>query len=72
MIHKSEVDEINKGTAELCLYKADSLVMLTHGVGASSAACLLSALNYNSVYVCGISAGGNEQSAEDHLARRRD
>lgn len=34
------------------LYKADSLVMLTHSVGASSAARLLSALTYNTVYVC--------------------
>ncbi len=72
MIHKSEVDEVNKRTAELWLYKADSLVMLTHSVGASSAAHLLSALTYNTVYVCGVPAGGNEQSAEDHLARRRD
>lgn len=72
MTHKSEVDEVNKRTAELCLYKADSLVMLTHSAGASSAARLLSALTYDSVYVCGIPAGGDEQSAEDHLARRRD
>ncbi len=72
MIHKSEVDEVNKGTAELWLYKADSLAMLTHSVGASSAVSLLSALTHNTVYVCGTAAGGNEQSAEDHLARRRD
>lgn len=72
MIHKSEVNVINKRTAELWLYKADSLVMLTHSVGASSAACLLSALTYNILYACGMPAGGNEQSAEDHLARRRD
>lgn len=72
MIRKSEVEEVNERAAELWLYKADSLVMLTHSVGDSSAASLLSALTYNTVYVCGIAAGGNEQSAEDHLARRRD
>lgn len=72
MIHKSEVGEVNKGSAELWLYKADSLEMLTHSVGASSAVSLLSALTFNAVYVCGVAAGGNEQSAEDHLARRRD
>lgn len=37
MIHMSEVDEVNKRTAELLLYKADSLLMLTHSAGASSA-----------------------------------
>lgn len=68
----SEVDEVNKRTAELWLYKADSLVMLTHSVGASSAVSLLSAFTHNTVYVCGMAAGGNEQSEEDHLARRRD
>lgn len=71
-MHKSEVDEVNIRTAELWLYKADSLAMLNHSVAASSAASLLSALTYNTAYVCGIAAGGNEQSAEDHLARRRD
>lgn len=54
------------------LFKADSLVLPTHSVGASSAACLLSALTYNALHACGIPAGGNEQSTEDHLARRRD
>lgn len=72
MTGKPEVNAINKRTAELWLYKADSLVMLTHSVGASSAACLLSALTYNTLYARGIPAGGDEQSAEDHLARRRD
>lgn len=52
MIHKSEVGEVNKGSAELWLYKADSLEMLTHSVGASSAVSLLSALTFNAVYVC--------------------
>lgn len=46
--------------------------MLARGVGASSAARLLSALTCDTVHVCGIPAGGDEQSAEDHLARRRD
>lgn len=54
------------------LFKADSLVLPTRSVGASSAACLLSALTYNASHACGVPAGGNEQSAEDHLARRRD
>lgn len=64
------VEEVDEGAAELCLNKADSSVILSHGAGASSSR--LSALTYDTGYVCDITAGGDEQSAEDHLARRRD
>lgn len=71
-MHKSEVDEVNIRTAELWLYKDDSLAMLTHSAAASSVSGLLSAHTRNTACVYGVAAGGDEQSAEDHLAGRRD
>lgn len=46
------VGGINRKTADLWLYNADSLVMLTCSVGASPSASLLLPLTYNSASAC--------------------